>query len=117
VFDVLEDTVSSEGFRGCRYTAAELSLADPDHPAHEQTRAYKRRLHEIFVPDLEALGHPAPGRAADQLVLLIDGALVGAGSHAGAHPGRSARELAELVLGYAGDSLAQDTRTKTSAKP
>lgn len=116
VFDVLEDTTSSEGFRGCRYTAAELSLTDPDHPAHEQTRAYKRRLHDIFVPELEAFGHPAPSRAADQLVLLIDGALVGAVTRAGTHPGRSARELSELVLDSGALSTPQKRDGKTSAK-
>jgi AcrR family transcriptional regulator len=98
VFDVLEQTVSSERFHGCRYTAADLTLPDPDHPAHLETRAYKERLHALFQHELEALGHPASACGADQLLLLIDGVLVGAVTRPEAHHAKAARELAEHVL-------------------
>src|SRR5580658_5902331 len=48
VFDQLDRTTSTSGFRGCRYVSAELSLTDPDHPAHQITRAYTERLHALF---------------------------------------------------------------------
>jgi AcrR family transcriptional regulator len=98
VFDVLQATTESERFHGCRYTAAELSLVDPDHPAHIQTRAYKDRLHALFTSELAALGHPHPEHAADQLLLLIDGVLVGAVTRPETHPAKAAREMAERVL-------------------
>jgi AcrR family transcriptional regulator len=98
VFDALEATTESERFHGCRYTAAELSLTDPDHPAHVETRAYKDRLHTLFTSELHALGHPSAERAADQLLLLIDGVLVGAVTRPEAHPAKAAREMAEGVL-------------------
>jgi len=98
VFDTMDKTTSSKRFRGCRYAAADLSLTDPDHPAHVETRAYKQRLHALFVSELEALGHPSPDHAADQLLLLIDGVLVDAVTRPGTHPALAARELAEHVL-------------------
>ncbi|MGA9875390.1 MAG: TetR/AcrR family transcriptional regulator [Solirubrobacteraceae bacterium] len=98
VFDALEQTTSSKRFHGCRYTAADLSLTDPDHPAHAETRAYKQRLHTLFASELQALGHPTPDRAADQLLLLIDGVLVHAVTRPETHPAKAARELAEHVL-------------------
>jgi AcrR family transcriptional regulator len=98
IFDVLGTTTESERFHGCRYTAAELSLTDPDHPAHVETRAYKDRLHALFTSELQALGHPSPERAADQLLLLIDGVLVGAVTRPETHPAKAAREMAEGVL-------------------
>jgi AcrR family transcriptional regulator len=98
VFDALEATTESERFQGCRYTAAELSLTDPEHPAHVETRAYKDRLHTLFTSELHALGHPSAERAADQLLLLIDGVLVGAVTRPEAHPAKAAREMAEGVL-------------------
>jgi AcrR family transcriptional regulator len=98
VFDALEATTESERFHGCRYTAAELSLTDPDHPAHVQTRAYKDRLHALFTSELQALGDPSPEHVADQLLLLIDGVLVGAVTRPEAHPAKAAREMAETVL-------------------
>jgi len=98
VFDVLDETTSSERFRGCRYTAADLTLLDPAHPAHVETRAYKERLHALFASELEALGHPAPACGADQILLLIDGVLVGAVTRPEKHPAKAARELVERVL-------------------
>jgi AcrR family transcriptional regulator len=98
VFDALEQTTSSKRFHGCRYTAADLTLTDPDHPAHAETRAYKQRLHTLFEHELKQLGHPKPAHAADQLLLLIDGVLVGAVTRPETHPAKAARELAEHVL-------------------
>ncbi len=98
VFDTLDKTTSSKDFRGCRYTAAELSLPNPKHPAHAEVRAYKQRLHDLFHRELEALGHAAPATAADELLMLVDGVLINAVTRPETHPGQTARRLAELVL-------------------
>lgn len=98
VFDTLDETTSSKRFRGCRYAAADLALTDPDHPAHAETRAYKERLHALFESELEALGHPTPARAADQILLLIDGVLIDAVTRPGTHPALAARELVEHII-------------------
>ena len=55
VFDQLDKTTSTPGFRGCRYVAAELCLTDPGHPAHQVTRAYTERLHALFEKELADL--------------------------------------------------------------
>jgi AcrR family transcriptional regulator len=106
VFDTLGKTTSSKRFRGCRYAAADLSLTDPDHPAHAATRAYKERLHRLFAAELEALGHPAPASGADQILVLIDGVLVDAVARPGGGPARAARELVECVLDAAPEQAA-----------
>jgi AcrR family transcriptional regulator len=98
VFDGVAETTSRPQFRGCRYTAADLVLSDPDHPAHAETRAYKRRIHDLLEHELKQLRHPDPPGAAEQLLLLIDGALALSVTRPEAHPGRIARELAEQVL-------------------
>jgi AcrR family transcriptional regulator len=112
VFDTVAKVTSSKRFRGCRYAAADLSLTDPDHPAHVETRAYKDRLHALFAGELTALGHPAPDRAADQLLLLIDGVLVDALTRPEMRPGELARELAEHVLDVA---LGKQSRRRGAA--
>jgi AcrR family transcriptional regulator len=101
LFDRLDELVSSDGFRGCRYFATDLAFAEPDHPAHAETEAFRRRLHELLVRELEALGHGNPQRAAEQLHLLIEGTLVRGSSQAGRRQARAARDLAALVLGDA----------------
>jgi AcrR family transcriptional regulator len=98
VFDHLDSLTSRSDFRGCRYVSAELSLPDPDHPAHEVTRTYTERLHALFENELTNLGHPDPAGGADQIVVLIDGVLVVAALRPGSHPARAVRPLVEQIL-------------------
>ena len=98
LFDRLDELVSSADFRGCRYFATDLAFADPRHPAHAETDAFRRRLRALLLRELEALGHAHPERAAEQLHLLIEGTLVTGATQDGQHPARAARELAAVVL-------------------
>ncbi|GAA4588007.1 AcrR family transcriptional regulator [Actinoplanes octamycinicus] len=99
VFDELDVVVSRETFRGCRFTAAELALADPAHPAHAEVRGYKERLHALFSAELTDLGHPDPDLGATQLLVLIDGVLAHGVTRPRAHPARAAKAVAALILG------------------
>jgi AcrR family transcriptional regulator len=98
LFDQLDALVSEPTFRGCRYFAADLSLSDPDHPAHAETETFRRRLRALLVRELEAMGNPHPQRTAEQLHLLIEGTLVMGATHDTQHPARTARTLAEAIL-------------------
>lgn len=98
LFDRLDELARDEGFRGCRYFASDLALANPDHPAHAETEAFRQRLRMLLVRELEAMGHDDPGSAAEQLHLLIEGTLVMGATHDAAHPGRAARELAAAII-------------------
>lgn len=98
LFDRLDQLTSDADFRGCRYFATDLAFAEPDHPAHAETESFRRRLHELLVRELLALGHANPKRAAEQLHVLIEGTLVRGASRDSRHPGRAARDLAALVL-------------------
>jgi AcrR family transcriptional regulator len=100
VFDELEKITTRPSFRGCRYTSAELALVDPAHPAHAEIRAYKDGLHQLFTAELIRHGHPAPSIGADQLLVLIDGALALAVTRPDAHPALAARAMAELLLDH-----------------
>ena len=98
VFDRLDELVSNESFRGCRYFATDLAFAEPDHPAHAETATFRRRLHGLLVRELEAMGHPDPQPAAEQLHVLIEGTLVRGASQPDRPPARAARDLAALVV-------------------
>jgi AcrR family transcriptional regulator len=99
VFDALATVVDTPDFRGCRYLAADLALADPDHPAHQVTSDYRERLQRLFHAELVALDHPRPDDAAAQLVLVIDGLLAAGATRPDKHPAALARGLAEQILG------------------
>lgn len=101
IFDALDRVVTEPGFRGCRYLGADLGLADGDHPIHQETSAYRKRVRAMIESELADLGHPSPRRAAEQLQLLIEGVLATGAASTVAHPGRVARALAETVLDQA----------------
>ncbi|TWD84193.1 TetR family transcriptional regulator [Kribbella amoyensis] len=98
LFDQLDELTSNEQFRGCRYFATDLAFADPDHPAHAETEAFRRRLRELLVREVEALDHPDPEAAAEQLHLLIEGTLVMGATQNAQHPAKVARKLAAAIL-------------------
>lgn len=98
VFDALDEIITRPGFRGCRFSTAEVSIADADHPAHIETRAHKERVRAKLLVELEKLGHPDAAIAADELLLLIEGAMVRATLAPETHPALTARRLAELIL-------------------
>ena len=98
IFDALDRVVTQPDFRGCRYLGADLGLADVDHPIHQETSAYRRRVRAMIENELADLGHPSPQRGAEQLQLLIEGVLATGAASTIAHPGRVARTLAESVL-------------------
>lgn len=98
IFDWLDTVIAEPGFRGCRYLAADLALADPAHPGHVVTGIYNERIHEILKRELRDHGHADPGLAADQLVVLINGALAVGVTRPQTHPALAARQLAEQVL-------------------
>lgn len=98
VFDELARVIDTPDFRGCRYLAADLALTDPAHPGHAITRDYRDHVHQLLEHELVALGHPQPGLAAGQLLLLIDGILAAGATRPETHPAAAARELAEHIL-------------------
>lgn len=101
IFDALDRVVTQPGFRGCRYLGADLGFADTDHPIHQETSAYRRRVRAMLENEMTELDHPSPHRAAEQLQLLIEGVLATGAASTVDHPGRVARGLAEAVLDQA----------------
>jgi AcrR family transcriptional regulator len=99
IFDQLAMVIDEPDFRGCRYLAADLALADPGHPAHAITRQYRERVQQLLEDELRKLGHPQPARAASQLLLVIDGTLAAGATRPEAEPAARARELAEEIIG------------------
>jgi AcrR family transcriptional regulator len=98
LFEGLDTLAQQPGFRGCIFINTGLALADLEHPAHERVRRHKDALRELLAGELEAAGKRDVGRRADQLLLLVDGALVAGALRPGRHPARSAAELALKVF-------------------
>ena len=98
LFDAFDEATSSPDFHGCRFTTAELSLADPGHPAHAKADAHKEQIHRLLKRELERLAHPDPSLGANQLQLLVEGVLVMAAIRPGCRPVRAVRAMVDRVL-------------------
>jgi len=79
------DEIGAPGFRGCPFINAAAEFADPLHAVRQVVRAHREWYTEKIAGLLRDVGHPAPGDAADEFLLVRDGALAG---------------------GYAGDAIA-----------
>lgn len=111
VFDALEEVYGSTGvgpatagrgaagqFRGCPFINAAAELADPAHAARAVCADHKHAIRGYLALQAEAAGLPEPQRVADQLALLLDGAVVRMVMTRSDEPVRAARAAAERVL-------------------
>jgi AcrR family transcriptional regulator len=108
VFDRLARWFASAQFRGCPFVNAVAELSgDRDHPAVEVCVAQKAMRREWFEAHARALGVADAPLLADQLVILMEGAiatsLVRGGDPACAH---AAQAAARVLLAAAGISQA-----------
>lgn len=108
IFDMLAKVIAAPDFRGCRYLSVDLALTDPNHPAHDVTRQYRKQIHQLLEDELVKLGHQQPESAADQLLLLIDGTLAAGVTRPNIDPAGLARRLAAQIIGTNDDSHARE---------
>lgn len=77
IVDNIIDQVHSRQFRGCAFINAATEFPDSRHIVREVVSAH-RDWYTAFLADLfRRLGHPMPGDAADEFVLLRDGTMSG----------------------------------------
>jgi AcrR family transcriptional regulator len=99
LFAVLATWMADPGFRGCPYLNAAHELADPDDPARAVAARRKAELRTWIERRARAAGLRRPRALAEQLAIVVDGAL----AHATVAtvdrdtPGRIARTLIEAA--------------------
>lgn len=104
VFEIFERRFADPTFRGCPFVNAVSELGgDPEHPALPVAREFKVMRRRWFEARLRAL-HVAQARlVADQLVILVEGAIA-TSLVRGGDPGaaRAAGKAAKVLLAAAG---------------
>jgi AcrR family transcriptional regulator len=80
VFRIVAEAIGAEscrpGFRGCPFINAAAEYANPDHPVRRAVDAHRRWFRQAIQDLLDEIGVPDSARAADELVMLRDGAMV-----------------------------------------
>ncbi|MBO8190823.1 TetR/AcrR family transcriptional regulator [Streptomyces oryzae] len=97
-FDALAEWTRQHNPRGCGFVNAAAELPDPAHPGRRVIDGQKRWLRGYLFELSTAAGADDPGRLADELALLHEGAVVLRGLAVVADPVGSARALAEQAV-------------------
>lgn len=111
VFDIVGEIAASTGFRGCAFhnASAESRPGSAVEEVSDRTRAWVRSL---FVELARAAGADDPDGLAGQLVLLYDGASMGAQMDRNPAAAASAKAVAEILIDAGGVA-----RTAQSGRP
>ncbi|WP_028648181.1 TetR/AcrR family transcriptional regulator [Nocardiopsis sp. CNT312] len=101
-FDALYAWMDGENPRGCAMVNAYAELSDPDHPGREVAVGQKLRLRALLADLVEQAGAAAPGRLAEALAMLHEGAVVACSVLGDTDATRTARDAAETLMGAHG---------------
>ena len=110
LFDALADWMSEPAFRGCAFLNSMIEVADPAHPVHGAAHRHKSNLARLFRRFLAEAGVAEAEELAEQLVLLLDGAIVTALREGGSDAARRARAIARLLVHSASSKPATPRR-------
>jgi len=97
VFDVLAEVSAAPGFRGCAFYNASAESA-PGSAAEQVSAANRAWTRGLFTDLARDAGAPDPPALADQLMILYDGATVGARMDHGPAAGNTARTIVAVLL-------------------
>jgi len=64
------------GFRGCAFLNAAAEYADPESGVRQAVAGHRKWYRETFASMLEEMGATDPERAADEVMMLRDGAMM-----------------------------------------
>lgn len=109
LFSMIERDIQRVGFRGCPFVNAAAEYPDARHPVRAVVAAHRDWYTATLAQLLKQLHHPLPGDAADDLMMIRDGAM--AGAYAGdfvAVGAALARALARIMTEV--EALGESTR-------
>jgi AcrR family transcriptional regulator len=98
VFGQLALALTSPGYRGCPFINAAAEYPRPDGPVAAVIAAHRSQVRALFGALLADRPRARRDELADQLVLLYDGAMVGAQLGDGAQAAQRARTAARRLL-------------------
>ena len=98
IFDLLGERVAEPGFRGCAFVNASAEGPPGDSKVRRACRGSRGWLRGVFTDLAAELGAPDPEQLGRQLVLLYDGAMMGASMDRDPEIARQGREMAEALL-------------------
>jgi len=97
LFEHLAHQFAAPSFRGCPFINAAAEYPDRDGPVAAVIAAHRAEVHGVFSRLLGGLRPARRAELAEELVLLYDGAMVGAELDNGARAARIAKKAAQRL--------------------
>lgn len=98
VFDIVGEVMCEKDFNGCLFINVAAEVADPTNPLHIAAASHKARFQSYLVELIHDAEFPNASELGDQLMILIDGALVTAKIRGHSNCIESARSAATQIL-------------------
>ena len=98
VFDAIVERCESKEFQGCAFGHAIAEFPDPDHPAHRAAREHKAAVRQYLQELVRDAGHSKPETRAQELLLLLDGAVTTAERDRTSKAVKLAKSMAQVLL-------------------
>ncbi|MCH8822022.1 MAG: TetR/AcrR family transcriptional regulator [Planctomycetes bacterium] len=98
MFDVLADWCGSKGFTGCTFINASAEFSGIDNPIHQAAAEHKHLLLNYIRQLTQAADLKNPQELADQLSILMDGAVVTVQVTGDCKITKRARSAAEILI-------------------
>ncbi|MCG8504238.1 MAG: TetR/AcrR family transcriptional regulator [Sphingomonadales bacterium] len=103
LFDALADWFQEPGFQGCMFINATVEFAEQDNPIHQAAAEHKRLFAHHVRTEVAAAGVSDPQEITEELMILMEGAIVTAHTSGRGDAARRARKMAEAILAGALD--------------
>jgi AcrR family transcriptional regulator len=76
MFDALKEWFEQPDFRGCAFINSTVELVDPDHPGYQIALEHQRAIYDYILSLVNAAEMTPAEPLAQQLLVLVEGAIV-----------------------------------------
>lgn len=101
VYDVAETWFKQKDFFGCMFINAVSEYAEVDSPIRQVSIEYKKLMRSYLLSLCSQLNVARPVELADELALLLEGAIVTAQVSRNAQAAQTAKRVAKVLIGIA----------------
>ena len=98
IFDVVDQIIKLDGFRGCFFVNVAMEFPVPHDPPHVAAADNKRAMYAIILELAERVGADDPEELAKELMLLMEGAYVTRQVTGDTEAARVARRAGEAII-------------------
>lgn len=98
VFDVLHDLFADGEYRGCAFTAAIADVGSELAAVHDVASGHKEAVRSYLRGLAEEAGARRPAELADELLILVDGAMTVAAREKSPRAAETAKAMAAVLL-------------------